>query len=485
MSVRLRLTLWYVLLLAVIVIATSGLVERLSDTTASDTVDRTLIEQAHAFAAHLQLGPPVRFGPGSPDESSLGASIAPLWIRVLNEHGRVLAVRGAPPAWLATIALDRRGAGSGDVKLSGDSRSDRRHIRLYVLPLHGQGKEMLAVQSIADMRSLDADRERLLRALLVSAAAALVAAGLGGFFLADHALRPVARITRLAAQIGAGDLHRRVGDELHSQKTQHHRPDELMQLASTFDDMLARLEEAGRRQRQLTADAAHELCTPVATIVANAEITLDRPRAAEEYQSAMRQVLDEARHMNRLVDDLLTLARADAGGLLMEREPVEVGELCRQAIEAFRPIALASQVELKADLPSDGILVAGDELRLLQVVRNLVDNALRHTPAGGAVGIELRREQRATALVVLRVRDSGPGIPAEERDRVFERFHRVLAPPTPSDTVAGRRAGNGLGLAICRSIVEAHGGRIYLEPEDRRWPGAHVVVELPEYVESI
>jgi two-component system heavy metal sensor histidine kinase CusS len=304
----------------------------------------------------------------------------------------------------------------------------------------------------------------------------VLVAALGGLALADRALRPVDRITRVAAGIGASDLHRRVGDALGGTGPP---ADELGRLVATFDGMLARLEEAAAGRQRLTADVAHELGTPIATIGSAAEIALRHPRSAVEYRTILQQVVDESRHMGRLVDDLLLLARADAGRLPMEREIVELDEVCRQGVRAYEALAREQAVALYACLPHGAVLVRGDEGRLGQVLRNLLDNALRHTPAGGTVTVALEMEQgdppaRQAGQVLLRVSDTGPGIVPGERERVFERFHRAQIQLLAD----GQRGSSGLGLAICRAIVDAHGGQIRVA-EGNAESGATFIVTLP------
>ena len=232
--------------------------------------------------------------------------------------------------------------------------------------------------------------------------------------------------------------------------------------------MLARLQEAGERRRQFTADAAHELATPVATIVSGAEIALRHPRSGDEYRAALRHALQEGRHLGRIVGDLVLLARADAGQLPLQRELVGVDWACREAARAFEPLAAERQVSLTTALPNQPSLVLGDDLRIGQVVRNLLDNAIRHTPGGGSVRLQLQEDDGRAGYplggtdLVLSVRDTGTGIPAGEEERVFDRFHRTAGGPSDHDS---RRAGSSeLDLAICRAIVDAHGGRIWIEP---------------------
>lgn len=471
MSVRVRLTLWYVVVLCLGLGVFAGAVLWQTDRAADTALDATLARRAHDVAADLRLGQPITLRRDAPDEGVRQPGDTSLWVRVLNASGQVVVTQGPGLPGIPSAMLGDTRAGRQDVGLGSG-----RQLRLLVLPIVRQGRRMATVQVITTTDALDVARGQLLAAMGLAGGLLVVIAALGGLALADRVLRPVDRITRLAASIGAGDLHRRVGDALGGRKQ---RADELGRLVATFDGMLARLEDAAAGRQRLTADVAHELGTPITTISSAAEIALRHPRSSDEYRVVLHQVVVESRQMGRLVDDLLLLARADAGRLPMEQELVELDEVCRQAVRAYEPLARERSVTLRTCLPHEAVLVVGDEGRLGQVLRNLLDNALRHTPAGGAVTAMVERTA-ASGQVAVRVRDTGSGIDPRERERIFERFHRVQT-ERPSD---GQRTGSGLGLAICRAIVQAHGGHIAVGASttdqagapDR---GAEFVITLP------
>jgi signal transduction histidine kinase len=269
------------------------------------------------------------------------------------------------------------------------------------------------------------------------------------------------QLTEAAAQIGAEDLSRRL--KVASQ-------DEFGELADTFNAMIHRLEQAFRRletafeqQRRFTADASHELRTPLTMITAAASLALKAPRAPEEYRKALGVVKQAADSMNRLVRDLLLLAHSDADQLRLELQPLSVESL-------FECVAAAvpEEAPVRFERPDPALAVMGDVDSLFRLFTNLIENAIRHTPAAGEITVsacELGDE------VMLTVTDTGDGIAAEHLPRLCERFYRVDAARGPEE------GGAGLGLAICQSIAQAHGGR--LEISSQVGQGTAVRVTLP------
>ena len=479
MSIRLRLALWYALVLVAGLALFGGAVLWETAQLASASLDQTLQQRAADVRDDLRIGATIASRRDAPDESKRQLGEAVLWMRVLDARGRVVILQGPRlPALPAGALSDPRPGLRTWTAAGADPRASA--VRVDTLPVVVNGQRVATIQVLTTTHGVEEGAANLLRAMELAGTAIVVLGALSALFLADRALRPVDRITRLAGEIGDDDLHRRVSVEVWGPGREVR--DELGRLARTFDAMLDRLQEARERRRRLTADVAHELGTPIATISSGAEIALRRPREAEEYRAALRHIVDESRHLDRVVDDLLTLTRADTGALTTQCELVEIDEVCRQAVAALRPLAEENAIAMDLDLPPRAVLVMGDELRLGQVVRNLLDNALRHTPRNGQVTLTLRQDREEDAAgagptVTIRVSDSGPGIPADELDHIFERFHRVTTASRPEPDGKRRRAGSGLGLAICKAVVQAHGGRIWAERDAR--PGAHLVVVLP------
>jgi signal transduction histidine kinase len=248
-------------------------------------------------------------------------------------------------------------------------------------------------------------------------------------------------------------------------------------LTTTFNDMAARLADAEAQRRRFLADITHELRTPLAVLQSGIEAQIDGIHARDEEHLA--SLLEEAQRLGRLVDDLHTLALADAGRIVLHREPVDPAGLVEEAVAAHAALAERKGVRLVTDLPEADAeadveaepRVDVDPTRIHQVLDNLLSNALRHTPAGGEVRVTLAPAEPGPAVEITVV-DTGPGFPADAVDQVFERFTR-----------AADSRGSGLGLSIARDLVEAHGGTIRAwnvsEAQDGRHGGAGVGFTLP------
>lgn len=307
--------------------------------------------------------------------------------------------------------------------------------------------------------------ERDLRALrgyawwLAIAGTTILALGLGGgWVVAGRALSPVGKISRAAGRISEGHLAERI-DVTETES-------ELGRLAGILNNTFARLEAAFAQQRQFTADASHELRTPVAVILAEAQTALARERTGPEYRASLEVCQDAAQQMRRLAKALLELARYDAGQESIEREPFDLAECARACADLVLPLARENQLALEVDLTPAKIL--GDADRLAQVITNLLANAITYNRPSGRISLQLRIEAEH---VRLEVSDTGVGIAEADLPRVFERFYRA-------DPSRGRSQGHqGLGLAICKAIVEAHAGSIAVT--SRLGVGTTFTVTLP------
>ena len=265
----------------------------------------------------------------------------------------------------------------------------------------------------------------------------------GGWFISRGIVRPIERISATAAALSAANLSGRIDTGS--------LDDELVGLARVLNETFARLEAEFARQARFTADASHELRTPVALLHSQIELALKRQRSPEEYREALETCARAAARLRSLLDGLLTLARADAGHLELALQPIDFVGIVEEVVEAHQGEAQRAQIALAHSLPSAPVRVNADGVFLARLLANLLSNALRHTPSGGRVEISLSVDH---GDAILKVIDTGSGIPLENQPRIFERFYRV-------DKARSRATGgSGLGLAICQSIVEAHQGSI-------------------------
>jgi signal transduction histidine kinase len=289
---------------------------------------------------------------------------------------------------------------------------------------------------------------------------AVLAAAVGGYWLAGKALQPVKTITRMANEINATDLRRR----LHLQ-----RPDEFGELAATFDHMLARLEAAFKRQTQFTADASHELRTPLTIIGLELNRALTQLELPEAYRQTLAQIQAENERMAAIINRLLLLARADTGQIALDLQEVDLGDLALACVERLLPLARTSQIALTTgDLPE--VLIHGDPHYLEQMLTNLIENGIKYSRhIGKRVYVEVACEPPLWGVV--RVRDDGPGVTDEHLPSLFERFYRVDKARSSRQKGSTRSplatqeepGGTGLGLSIVQWIVQAHQGEIRVE----------------------
>jgi two-component system, OmpR family, sensor kinase len=321
---------------------------------------------------------------------------------------------------------------------------DRGPVRVFALPRTVGGHAIV----IGAAHSLRAQR-RFLRRVEVALAAGvpvlLLLATAGGYLLARKSLNPVAVMTERAARIGAENLHERLPVA---------RPtDELGRLAVVLNELLGRVASAFEQQRQLIADASHELRTPVAILSSEAELALARERTPDELRAALVAVREESRQLQHVVEDLFLLARANAGERLLTMEELYVDDLAAECVQAMQTLAARKHITL--DLSRDGDLpFRGDASLLRRLLLNLLDNAIKYTPDGGAVRVCTERTYDGYTVSVS---DTGPGVPPDTRDRLFDRFYRASRARGTADA-----PGAGLGLAIARWIAEAHRGRLEL-----------------------
>jgi heavy metal sensor kinase len=454
-SIRLRLTLWYVLILAVLLASFSAGVYLILRHNMYDNLDDSIRGRAGTLLEVLsyERGRPTFAGRVSPD-SNAGENFT----RVFDASGEVTfdnsAAAGNVPVDPQATSRALRGTTAIRTVVVGDDP-----MRVWTLPIRIDGGIVGVLEIGQSQEDLNETLQALLLIIAVVYPVTLGVASIGGVFLASRALSPIDTLTRLARRISAEDLGQRLD--------MSHPDDEVGRLASTLDEMIARLDNAFRRQRQFTADASHELRTPLTVIEGQIEVALQRERDNETYRRVLQTAKREVDRMIRMVGSLLTLARADAGQITISKDVVDLSDLVSATVEQVRPLADQKQLALTLE-PAPNTFLEADEDLLLQVLLSLLDNAFKYTPSGGGVSVGWRKEGGDTEVWV---KDTGAGIPDEHIQHVFDRFYRVDAARSEDTSSAG------LGLSICRWIVEAHGGSISVESTPGE--GSTFIARLP------
>jgi len=371
----------------------------------------------------------------------------------IEEHGlveRFTVQRGGAPLH-TSAAWARSGiplpASPGSDSIERRWRSEDGHAFLVLSGRIGSDQDSLEC-SVAEDEAPARSSLATLRLILALALPAATAAGFGaGWFLTGRFLSPVRVMAQAAGRINEQRLSERLPVESAS--------DEFGSLAVVVNEMLARIEDAFERLRRFTSDASHELRTPLTALRTVGEGALGAPLSSQRYRQTIASMLEEADRMTALVEDLLLLAREDSGTYRSTFETVDLGRLAGDVAETLRPVSDERGQVLACQVEPD-VIVRGDPTILRQAIVNLVDNAIRYTPPGGSIDLRVRADDGAAEVLV---RDSGPGIAPEHREKVFERFYRV-------DRGRSRSTGGaGLGLPIARWAVELHGGRVGLESE--------------------
>jgi heavy metal sensor kinase len=442
--IRVRLTGWYVLVLTIVVAGLGAFVVTRLRSDLTSTLDRSLRSGAAQIAQGYEAEGSQEFR-----DKTVTVLPGPLYhgsgAQILDPGGPVVLSDGDPVTETPILGAKQvqRVANGHEIILDVRRGTPPEHLRAVALPVtrHGQEQVLVVVESLA---AIDRAVHRVFILLLLGSAGALALVALGGWWIARKALMPVERMTTRAERIGIA--------EIRDQRIAVPRVrDELSHLARTLNAMLDRLQEGVEARERLIADTSHELRAPLAAMRSELEVSLRHDELSEEARTVLASARDEVVRMGSIVENLLTLARVDEGRLELLVAPQDLREVLAAAMRTHRQTAEAAGVELVVQ--GDAGLVDGDRDRLQQVVSNLLDNAIRHAPSRSTVLVSLWRSDTEAGLTVS---DDGPGVPVDERERIFERFVR-------RDRARPRTAGAGLGLAISREIMHAHGGRIWVE----------------------
>jgi heavy metal sensor kinase len=430
---RFRLTAWYMALMAVLFAGFSVFVYGLLARSLTGRLQEMLESVAETAATLL------------PDE-------------IEEEHGDFLKAAGEVVAEIrfehGVLTISK----SGTVLAASGAVPQAAGTRRVVRGVSARGKTFEIVAA-APPDAIAADLRMLREVIFIGLPLFLGLAGLSGYWLTKRQLRPLEAMAEQA--------HRISGSNLDARLETGPAAEELAMLAASFNELLGRLDQSFETMRRFVADASHELRTPLAVIRGEADVALGQERGAGEYRESLAVILDESRRLSRLVEDLLNLARADAGRVTLEVGDFYFNDLLADCCRSMQPRAAAKGVALECRAGAD-VPFRGDEQLLRRLVANLLDNAVRYTPAGGRVTAEVAAHD---AGVRLRIADTGVGIAAEAKPHVFERFFRADQARSRAD------GGFGLGLAIVKWIAESHHGAVEVESEAAK--GSTFTVTLP------
>lgn len=444
LSIGLRLTLWYLAVFALAQLIFGAGMWFILRKNLHDVSDATLASQVEDVRRFLEGQRPdlssAELHQAVTDEYS--AETGGDYLQIIDGDGNwiyrspALAQRNFPPV---APNLLRKPAHH-------DERFDKQPFRFVSQRLDVHGRSY-TVQAGIVTREETETLERFQNYLLMFAPLVLLVAGVVGYGLSRRALAPVDRLTRTARTI--------TGSTLSSRLERLHTGDELQRLSDTLNEMLARIEAAFNRVTEFTADASHELRTPISLIRTEAELALRRSRGEEEYREALRHILLEAERTTSLIEELLALARADSGRETLNIQPIDLRRTLQEVATGWRQVANVRGLQFSERILDAELRVLGDAAALRRVVDVLLDNAFKYTPRTGGL-VSLWAEEK-DGNAVISVRDNGLGIAEEEQTRIFERFYRV-------DKARNRELGGaGLGLSIAQWIVQQHHGRIVVE----------------------
>jgi len=456
-SVRVRLTFWYTGAMTVVVVALAVTTYLVLRQNVIRRADAAAIELADSFVTTVEAE---TGGIGQQESLSSGIAAAisehrfrDVLFIVLDSKRKILGkseiddkhLRLDDATWV-TVA-DRLENASTSTIQSAFMKIGNRDYRGYTrsLSVDGQTITLIVLQSLREQNEF---LENLAATFAVVIPLAMILAAAGGYTLARKSLSPVVAMSVQASHIGSENLH----DRLVVRNSQ----DELGRLATSFNQLLDRLSESFERHRRFVADASHELRTPVAILYGEAEVTLSREARTEgEYRESLEILREESRRLKHIVEDLFTLARADAGQHPLVLSDFYLDELALECAKKVRTLAAAKNIAIACQSAKE-LLICADKELLSRMLLNLLDNAIKYTPSSGGI---MLRCNHADATYRLSVEDSGQGIPSELQSKIFERFFRVDKARSRSESDSG---GAGLGLAIASWIAAAHDGKIEL-----------------------
>lgn len=449
MPLRVRLTLWYGSALALVLIVFSVVLYAMTARNLRDAVDESLEDTATIAVRSLEEG---GFLPLLNDKELLShfPELARIdkFFQIFSPSGTITI--SSPNIKHHEVPLSRtalEAAFAGQSIFESARYPNEPPLRVISMPIMYRSNLLYIVQVGTSMESVGETLHRFMILLIVAIPIAMAVSLAGGWFLAGRALRPVDAITLAAQRIAAGDLSQRLSMPA--------AQDEIGRLAAIFNNMIDRLDVSFRQIRQFTSDASHELRTPLTVMKGETDLILRRPRPMEDYKSVLESNLEEIDRMTRIVDELLFLSRADMGEVKMEAVPVALEALVEDVHRQARLLGHDRDIEvvLGTVMP---VVVQGDDLRLRELLLNLVENAIKYSHPGGKVEISLVKDKQEARLSIA---DHGIGIASVDHKKIFHRFFRTDV------ARAHTKKGTGLGLAICAWIADLHKGRVEVQSD--------------------
>jgi len=476
-SLRFKLTLWYVLILGVLLTSFSGFLYFTLSKSLYRDVDNKLRSLAELIASESS-SPLSKFSFGTIDqalEASMNLKPIGKFIQVLDESGNIGRKSDNLRNVQLPISLNAlKNASKGSNTFETNRTIENTPLRIMTFPVVENGHVTKIVQIASSLEGVEDALNKLFLILIISVPSTLILASLGGQFLAHKALKPVDDITQTARMITSKNLNRRINPP----KVK----DEISRLIETFNEMISRLDQSFQQMKQFSSDASHELKTPLTILKGEVEVMLRKERTSHEYQQTLKSNLEEINRMSQIVEDLLTLSKADTGEIGLNKEDINLTEILNEVVAQMNRLASSKKLDLSSSNHDENIHLFGDALRLRELFINLIENGIKYTEEGGSIRIFLQKvssarnqsgwlEREKGELVKIIVSDTGIGIAQEDQERIFDRFFRV-------DKARSReQGGSGLGLSICKWIVEAHQGDIEVESELGK--GSSFIVRLP------
>lgn len=455
-----KMTLWYVFtfLLSALIICTF-LYLRLKHQLIKE-IDQFLIDETKEMEKVLSQDPKETYFLMRFEDEVMDRKYYPFFFQILNKEGNLLYVSKEfqEMGYVVHDQVLMNARNGRETREEIHSPGRRRKFRIISTPVYKDGKLTEIIQLGTHLRFVRKNLVHFKYNILVALLIILVLGALGGWILARRSLSPIGYIASKARSITSENLSERLNPR--------GTDDEMDDLIRTINGMIARLESSFKRMAEFTADASHELKTPICAMRGEAEVLLSKERKAEEYQEGLAHFIEQFDHLNHMINDLILLSKFDATQVELKTTPLRLDLLIKDLCNLFQILAEQNKISLEMATIEE-VTVIGDKARLQQLFTNLIDNAIKYTPKG-SIRITVEKDEET---VLVKIKDTGIGIPEEERGRIFKRFYRV-------DKSRSRETGGvGLGLSIAEWIVHAHHGRIEVDSQLNK--GSTFTVYLP------